>query len=386
MNIWQTIGNVFFYEKPLEKSIEAPNFSKSLANVAPIFPPDALVRGLASEHLELPPGRELMSRIDKKVSGEQFTKITTSAGPYEVLSKIKPEEHPIITGLLAASGRHHLEPKNKAHAICLGQGSYGSVRFAASDAHPLCVVKKTNEKAGNFEIAAADLLKRIPERERGLFVQTFDAVQAVGKKGKLNTYIFQEYMSQGDLSSPAQRSRLKHGVVGSWEPQEKMDLAKALCAPVAALHRAGLFHRDIKPENFLLHEGKVKLADFGFLTDQRYPEHTCGTRKFMPPEYASGAMRADQSDTFALGVVLYNLAGGYHPTVEFGVEDNIELDQEQEFRFTCDQAMKTNETKPSLQAVALQLMHPDFTKRLTATQAERLLATVSAVKLNTQSV
>jgi serine/threonine-protein kinase ULK/ATG1 len=30
------------------------------------------------------------------------------------------------------------------------------------------------------------------------------------------------------------------------------------------LYDKGIFHRDLKPENILIHNGEVKLADFGF--------------------------------------------------------------------------------------------------------------------------
>ena len=30
------------------------------------------------------------------------------------------------------------------------------------------------------------------------------------------------------------------------------------------MYQKGVIHRDIKPENILLHNGSIKLADFGF--------------------------------------------------------------------------------------------------------------------------
>ena len=30
------------------------------------------------------------------------------------------------------------------------------------------------------------------------------------------------------------------------------------------LYNRGVFHRDLKPENILIHEGRAKIADFGF--------------------------------------------------------------------------------------------------------------------------
>jgi len=39
-----------------------------------------------------------------------------------------------------------------------------------------------------------------------------------------------------------------------------LEIAKA----VAHLGQLNIIHRDIKPANILLHEGMVKIADFGF--------------------------------------------------------------------------------------------------------------------------
>ena len=37
-----------------------------------------------------------------------------------------------------------------------------------------------------------------------------------------------------------------------------------MCAGYKILHDNNMIHRDLKPENILLHDGKVKIGDFGF--------------------------------------------------------------------------------------------------------------------------
>ncbi len=46
--------------------------------------------------------------------------------------------------------------------------------------------------------------------------------------------------------------------------REKVKLIRAVAEALYTAHQIGLIHRDIKPANILLHEGCVKLADFGF--------------------------------------------------------------------------------------------------------------------------
>ena len=37
-----------------------------------------------------------------------------------------------------------------------------------------------------------------------------------------------------------------------------------MCAGYQALNEKKIIHRDLKPENILLHDGKIKIGDFGF--------------------------------------------------------------------------------------------------------------------------
>lgn len=375
MNIWQKMENFFFYEEPISNDPSASNASIS-STCEPKLPPGSLVTEDSTQDLRAPSDDGLFARVGKRVSGEQFTKVHTPSGAYEILSQIKPNEHPLITQHLTTSGGHDLEPKNQSHSIKLGQGSFGIVRFAAHKNHPVCVVKRTNDAAGKKELNAVKLLQRIPKKERSLFVQTFDGVQALGNKGKVNTYIFQEYMAQGDLSSEESSAKLKSSVVDDWKPAMNVKLAKALCAPVAALHRAGLYHRDIKPENYLMNEGQIKLGDFGFLTDQKAPGKASGTLPFLPPEYRSKDLQSDQSDAFALGVMLYDIAEGLHPAEDFSACNNVDLGWNMAFLQSCNQSTTDNKTRPTLSSIALQLMHPTTSERLTVEQAMKKLDAV----------
>lgn len=110
-----------------------------------------------------------------------------------------------------------------------------------------------------------------------------------------------------------------------------------------AAHALGIFHRDLKPQNVMLTDGGlVKILDFGLARRLR-PEDTSfdpskpvlardasvaatytargGTIRYMAPEQFVTGQSSVQSDVWALGVILYELASGRHPFARPDDED-----------------------------------------------------------------
>jgi serine/threonine protein kinase len=85
------------------------------------------------------------------------------------------------------------------------------------------------------------------------------------------------------------------------------------------VHAHALVHRDVKPSNVMLSRvGEVKLMDLGIAKDPLASDLTrdgavVGTPAYVAPEMLDGQAATEQTDVWATGVTLYELATGRRP-------------------------------------------------------------------------
>jgi eukaryotic-like serine/threonine-protein kinase len=128
-------------------------------------------------------------------------------------------------------------------------------------------------------------------------------------------------------------STLRERMQGQPMPLEDiLDVAIQIAGALVAAHTSGIVHRDIKPENVIVRsDGIVKVLDFGVAksvqgspdwVDAEAPTRAdlktesglvMGTATYMSPEQARGQQVDARTDTFSLGVVLYEMLTGRVP-------------------------------------------------------------------------
>ena len=131
-------------------------------------------------------------------------------------------------------------------------------------------------------------------------------------------FIVMEYLSGQKLSDVIRRD-------GPLEIGRATRLGLQIADGLDAAHRAGVIHRDIKPDNIMVAGAdaseEIKLMDFG-IARLRDPGNASqitraglivGTPAYMAPEQVDGGEVSDKTDTYALGVVLYEMLSGSVP-------------------------------------------------------------------------
>ncbi len=117
-------------------------------------------------------------------------------------------------------------------------------------------------------------------------------------------YLSMEYVDGEDLASSLRR-------IGRFPEDKAADIARQLCAGLAAAHQRGVVHRDLKPANVMLDgDGRVRVMDFGLAAIGRVEDIRAGTPAYMAPEQLLGREVTAKSDIFALGLVIYELFTG----------------------------------------------------------------------------
>ncbi|TBH21090.1 serine/threonine protein kinase [Thermus thermamylovorans] len=115
-----------------------------------------------------------------------------------------------------------------------------------------------------------------------------------------------EYMEGGPLEE-----RLLRG------PLPREEAVKALLQVGEALlflHDKGFIHQDVKPSNVFVGEGVYKLGDLGTARPlgDRTAEYA-GSPHYLAPELFLGALPSPQSETYAFGIMAYELLTGRRP-------------------------------------------------------------------------
>jgi predicted Ser/Thr protein kinase len=125
--------------------------------------------------------------------------------------------------------------------------------------------------------------------------------------GQADDLIFftMEYIDGEDLGSLLRR-------IGRLPGDKAAEIARKICAGVAAAHDKGVLHRDLKPANVMLDgRGEVLITDFGLAgIAHEIRDVRSGTPAYMAPEQLAGEEVTVKSDIYSLGLLLYEVFTG----------------------------------------------------------------------------
>jgi hypothetical protein len=134
-------------------------------------------------------------------------------------------------------------------------------------------------------------------------------------------YLSMEYVDGEDLATSLRR-------IGRFPEDKAIEIARQLCAGLAAAHERGVLHRDLKPANVMLDgAGRVRLMDFGLAAVGHVEDVRAGTPAYMAPEQLLGREVTARSDIFALGLVIYELFTGRRAFTAKTIQELVNLHQ-----------------------------------------------------------
>ena len=178
-------------------------------------------------------------------------------------------------------------------------------------------------RADDLTLGQAVALKFLPDEA----AQRRRTTRALSRMKFASPAAFRIPMFAASTTSATSTANLLHHGICRWRrsrvaasphrppPQDKaLEIARQLCAGLAAAHNKGVLHRDLKPANIMLDgRGQVVITDFGLAgvaDDIRAPKSAAALPPTWRPNNSPEKKSARESDIYALGLVLYEIFTG----------------------------------------------------------------------------
>jgi serine/threonine-protein kinase len=168
-------------------------------------------------------------------------------------------------------------------------------------------------------------------------------------------FLTMEYVDGEDLSASLRR-------FGRMPPDKAVQIARQLCAGVAAAHERGVLHRDLKPANVMLDgNGDVRITDFGIATAAAdVGAEIAGTPQYMAPELLAGKPASIKSDLYALGLILFEVFTGKRL---YDGKTLAEMRQAHTTPITTTPSSIVRDLDPAIERVILRCLEKDPERR-----------------------
>jgi serine/threonine-protein kinase len=179
----------------------------------------------------------------------------------------------------------------------------------------------------------------------------YDAGEADGQH-----FLSMEFVDGEDLASLLRR-------IGHLPRDKAIQIARQLCAGLAASHEIGVLHRDLKPANIMIDgRGRARITDFGlagFAKEIGGEEILSGTPAYMAPEQLAGREVSVRSDLYSLGLVLYELFTGKPAFDATSLEERKRLSE----TTPSSPSSLVEGFDPAVERVILRCLDPDPARR-----------------------
>src|SRR5438067_9744597 len=182
--------------------------------------------------------------------------------------------------------------------------------------------------------------------------RVFDIGEAEG-----TLFLTMEYVDGEDLASVVRR-------IGRLSPDKATEIARQICAGLAAAHERGVIHRDLKPANVMLDgAGKIRITDFGragLAATIQGAEVRAGTPAYMAPEQLAGREVTTKSDIYSLGLILYEILTGKRAFEASTLQELVRL---RESGTITNPSTLLRDLDPLIERVILRCLEADPGKR-----------------------
>lgn len=196
------------------------------------------------------------------------------------------------------------------HQAHLGSGAFGKVYLGRDANTNEFVAVKTMDNSQISDPYMQEALQKeikVMQTLKGPnVVRLLDVFKSVN-----HTYLIQEFCNGGDFRSYLTKK-------GKLKEDEARKVLNDYLTGFQEMVKNGLIHRDLKPENMLMHDGSIKIADFGFATHvgnfNNQMLKTCvGTPLYMSPQILSHLPYTTKSDVWSTGLIYYEMLCGKTP-------------------------------------------------------------------------
>ncbi|HEX5107980.1 MAG TPA: serine/threonine-protein kinase [Vicinamibacterales bacterium] len=178
----------------------------------------------------------------------------------------------------------------------------------------------------------------------------YDVGESEGRR-----FLTMQYVDGEDLASLLRR-------IGRVPHDKAIQIARQLCAGLAAAHERGVVHRDLKPANVMIDgEGNALITDFGLaVATGDATRGLAGTPRYMAPEQLRGEPATLKSDIYALGLVLYELFTGHRARDDYSIEALRHGDTSTE---TIAPSSRMRDIDPGVERVIMRCLEADAARR-----------------------